>query len=85
MPIVDLNQPCKVETSEFREVEYLVARYMYTTPDGTLAHGKNGINVPIQWTPKLLQAMIDVYNETTGSSLQLIGENAVPDPELDAA
>lgn len=41
------NQTCLVSIDDYKEVTFLSARFMYQRADGTMAHGRNGINIRI--------------------------------------
>ena len=83
--LVHLNKPATVQVNTYQGQVYTALRYMYETPDGSLAFGKNGINIPIEWTEQALTEVLEVYNQATGSKLQIIGVNALPDPRQEEA
>jgi hypothetical protein len=81
--LVDLNHPATVQVSDFKGTNYLAIRYMYEDDNGQLQFGKNGVNIPIEYAVMALKKLVEVYNEATGSALELVGETTVPDPELE--
>jgi hypothetical protein len=81
--VADLNKPATVQISEFQGITYAAIRYMYEKEDGSLAFGKNGINIPIEWLPNAIAELLEVYNQSTGSTLSLTGENTIKDPMLE--
>ena len=75
--VVELDKPATVQASLYKETEYMMMRYMYFLPNGSMAFGKNGINIPIIWFVRAVKELLKIYNEATGSTLELAGENAV--------
>ena len=82
--LVDLNKPATIQISEFQGTTYASVRYMYEMDNGKLGFSKNGVNVPIEWTKTVIEDLLVVYNNATGSTLALTGENMIPDPIFDA-
>lgn len=81
--VVELDKPATVQCSQYKDTVYMAMRYMYNLPDGSLAFGKNGVNIPIQWFARAVKELLKVYNEATGSTLTLAGENAVSNEQDD--
>ncbi len=75
--VVEMNEPMTVQVSPYKDKVYAAMRYMYFKDDGSMAFGKNGINIPIEWLVPALTEMLKIYNQATGSTIKLAGENAV--------
>jgi hypothetical protein len=82
--LVELNKTVTVQVSPYQGVVYAALRYMYEDPKtGDLLFGKNGVNIPIEYLPKALAELAAVYNEATGSTLEIVGDNTILDPDLE--
>lgn len=63
-----------VDVHEFQGRLWFMVRFTYETALGETMMGKNGITVPLEDAPYMLQQMMEVYKEATGNSV-------VPDDE----
>ena len=81
--VIELDKPATVQCNLFKETVYMSIRYMFALPNGELAFGKNGVNIPVQWFYRAVKELLKVYNEATSSTLYLAGENAVANDQDD--
>lgn len=70
---IDVSQPVRVEVSEYRERTNLQIRHWWE-PDGSndLVRTKKGVTIPLDDTLVLVNAILDLYNEATNQSFEVV-------------
>lgn len=68
---LDSKKLVRVEVSEWRGTTYFDVREWWTPEDGDPARTKKGVKVKLDDALVLIDTMVAVYNEATGSNLSL--------------
>lgn len=70
---IDIAQPIKVEVSEYRDKTNFQIRHWWK-PEGSdeLVRTKKGITILLDDTLVLINAILDLYNEATNQSFEVV-------------
>jgi hypothetical protein len=66
---LDTRDPIVVSVNWFKEKPRFDIRHYFENESGEMTPSKKGLNIPLEQTLQLIDAILTAYNEATGSSL----------------
>jgi len=71
---MDLREPLMVSVNHFKGQPRFDVRHYYEAEGGEMRPTKKGINIPLELVPRLIDALVMAYNESSGARLVVIDE-----------